>query len=162
MYIFKAGVVGAGFMGAEIAQVVSFSGLPVVVKDVDQTMLDNAEAHIREIFQGRVDKGKMSQAELLDKMDLIEFTLDYADFEDVDIVIEAVPEVMRIKQAVFKELDAVCHEGAIFASNTSALSIEEMGSVTSRPGKVVGMHFFSPAHVMKLVEVVRSPSSSED
>ncbi len=104
MYIFKAGVVGAGFMGAEIAQVISFSGLPVVVKDVDQTMLDNAEAHIREIFQGRVDKGKMSQAELLDKMDLIEFTLDYADFEDVDIVIEAVPEVMRIKQAVFKEL----------------------------------------------------------
>lgn len=162
MYIFKAGVVGAGFMGAEIAQVVSFSGLPVVVKDVDQAMLDNAEAHIREIFQSRVEKGKMSQAELLDKMDLIEFTLDYADFEDVDIVIEAVPEVMKIKQAVFKELDAICHDGAIFASNTSALSIEEMGSVTGRPGKVVGMHFFSPAHVMKLVEVVRSPSSSED
>lgn len=162
MYIFKAGVVGAGFMGAEIAQVISYSGLPVVVKDIDQAMLDKAEEHIRAIYQGRVDKGKMSQAELLDKMDLIEFTLDYADFEDVDIVIEAVPEVMKLKQRVFQELEEVVHDGTIFASNTSALSIEEMGAVTGRPDKVVGMHFFSPAHVMKLVEVIRSPQTSDE
>jgi 3-hydroxyacyl-CoA dehydrogenase len=162
MYIFKAAVVGAGFMGAEIAQVISFSGLPVVVKDVDPAILAKAEAHIREIYQSRVDKGKMSQAELMDKMDLIEFTLDYEGFDDVDIVIEAVPEIMSLKQQVFRELDQACHDGAIFASNTSALSIEEMGAVTQRPEKTVGMHFFSPAHVMKLVEVVASPSSSEE
>ncbi|MFN2168547.1 MAG: 3-hydroxyacyl-CoA dehydrogenase, partial [Anaerolineae bacterium] len=92
----------------------------------------------------------------------IEFTLEYDEFEDVDIVIEAVPEVMSLKQRVFQELDRVCHDGAIFASNTSALSIEEMGAATGRPGQVVGMHFFSPAHVMKLVEVVRSPSSDPE
>ncbi len=97
-------------------------------------MLDKAEAHIREIYQSRVDKGKMSQAELLDKMDLIEFTLDYADFEDVDIVIEAVPEEHGAQAArSSRSWTRCCHEGAIFASNTSALSIEEMGAATSRP-----------------------------
>lgn len=162
MYIFKAGVVGAGFMGAEIAQVISFSGLPVVVKDVDPDMLDKAEAIIRGIYQRRVDKGKMSQSELMDKMDLIEFTLDYDEFEDVDIVVEAVPEVLRLKQDVFRELDEACHDGAIFVSNTSALPIAEMAQATGRPDKVAGLHFFSPAHVMKLVEVIRSPSSSQE
>ena len=154
MYIFKAGVVGAGFMGAEIAQVISFSGLPVVVKDVDPGMLKKAEEHIREIFQGRVDKGKMTAGELRDKMDLIEFTLSYDSFEDADFIIEAVPEKMALKVKVFEELGKVAPETAIFASNTSALSISELGHKGGRPERTVGMHFFSPAHVMKLVEVI--------
>jgi 3-hydroxyacyl-CoA dehydrogenase len=162
MYIFKAGVVGAGFMGAEIAQVISFSGLPVVVKDVDPGMLQKAEEHIRAIYQSRVDKGKMSQGELMDKMDLIEFTLDYDSFEDADFIIEAVPEKMDLKVKVFQDLAEIAPETAIFASNTSALSISEMGFKSGRPERTVGMHFFSPAHVMKLVEVIPGLDTSQE
>jgi len=154
MYIFKAAVVGAGFMGAEIAQVITYSGLPVVMKDIDQAMLDRGMEAIRRIYQRRVDRGRMSEVEMLSRLDLVTPTLTYDEFEDVDIVIEAVPENMAVKKAVFKELAGVCPEETIFASNTSALSISEMGAATSKPHKVIGMHFFSPAHVMKLVEVI--------
>ncbi|MGA9350173.1 MAG: 3-hydroxyacyl-CoA dehydrogenase [Anaerolineae bacterium] len=162
MYIFKAGVVGAGFMGAEIAQVITYAGLPVVVKDIDQEMLDKAMDTIRDIYQRRVDRGKMSPTAMQEKMDLVIPTLSYDEFADVDIVIEAVPEVMKIKQQVFAELDDICPPETIFASNTSALSIEEMGSATQRPHKVIGMHFFSPAHIMKLVEVIPSPETDQE
>lgn len=162
MYIFKAGVVGAGFMGAEIAQVITYAGLPVVLKDVDQEMLDKGMDALRAIYQRRVDKGKMTAATMQEKVDLVVPTLSYDEFTDVDIVIEAVPEDMRIKQQVFAELDEVCPAETIFASNTSALSIQEMGSATGRPHKVIGLHFFSPAHLMKLVEVVRSPDTSQE
>jgi 3-hydroxyacyl-CoA dehydrogenase len=154
MYIFKAAVVGAGAMGAGIAQVITYSGLPVILKDIDQAMLDKGVAAVREVYQRRVDKGKMTPGEMQSKLDLLEPALTYDGFGDVDIVIEAVPEKMAIKQRVFAELDEVCHEGAIFASNTSALSISEMGAATRRPAKVIGMHFFNPAPVMKLVEVI--------
>lgn len=154
MYIFKAAVVGAGAMGAEIAQVISFSGLPVVLKDIDQAMLDKGMARIRRIYESRVEKGKMQPSEAENKIALVEPTLSYDSFGDVDIVIEAVPEKIAIKKAVFAELDSVCPESTIFASNTSALSISELGASTRRPHKVIGMHFFNPAHVMKLVEVI--------
>ncbi len=154
MYIFKAGVVGAGAMGAEIAQVISYSGLPVVLKDVDQAMLDKGMARIRGIYQTRVNKGKMDAHTMEDKISLIEPTLRYDSFGDVDIVIEAIPERMDLKKRVLAELQDACPTGAVFASNTSALSISEMGAGTDRPGKVIGMHFFNPAHVMKLVEVI--------
>jgi 3-hydroxyacyl-CoA dehydrogenase len=154
MYIFKAAVVGAGTMGGEIAQVITYSGLPVVLKDIDQKMLDAGMAKARSIYQRRVDRGKMTAGDMESKLDLITPTLTYDEFEDVDIVIEAVPENIKIKQAVFKELEGVCPEQTIFASNTSALSISEMGAVTSKPHKMIGMHFFNPAHVMKLVEVI--------
>jgi 3-hydroxyacyl-CoA dehydrogenase len=154
MYIFKAAVVGAGTMGGEIAQVITYSGLPVVLKDIDQEMLDKGMQRARSIYQRRVDKGKMSAGDMESKLDLITPTLTYDEFEDVDIVIEAVPEKMGIKQAVLKELVEVCPEQTIFASNTSALSISEMGAATSKPHKMVGMHFFNPASVMKLVEVI--------
>ena len=154
MYIFKAAVVGAGTMGGEIAQVVTYSGLPVVLKDIDQAMLDKGMEKARSIYQRRVDKGKMSTGDMESKLDLITPTLTYDEFEDVDIVIEAVPEKMGIKQAVFKELEEVCPEQTIFASNTSALSISEMGAATGKPHKMIGMHFFNPASVMKLVEVI--------
>lgn len=162
MYIFKAAVVGAGTMGGEIAQVISFSGLPVVLKDVDQKMLDKGMETIRHIYQGRVDKGKMSGGEMESKIGLVEPALTYDSFSDVDIVIEAVPERMAIKKRVFAELDEVCPETAIFASNTSALSVSEMGAATKRPGKVIGMHFFNPAHVMKLIEVIPGLETSQD
>ncbi|MEJ5199208.1 MAG: 3-hydroxyacyl-CoA dehydrogenase [Anaerolineae bacterium] len=162
MYIFKAGVVGAGTMGGEIAQVISFSGLPVVLKDIDQAMLDKGMATIRRIYQSRVDKGRMSAGEMESKLALIEPTLSYDSFSDVDIVIEAVPEKMAIKKQVFAELEEVVPSTTIFASNTSALSISEMAAATKRPAKVIGMHFFNPAHVMKLVEVIPGLETSQE
>jgi 3-hydroxyacyl-CoA dehydrogenase len=154
MYIFKAGVVGAGTMGGEIAQVITYAGLPVVMKDVDEKMLDAGMERIRSIYQRRVDKGKMSVTDMESKLDLVTPTLSYDAFSDVDIVIEAVPEKMAIKKTVFRELEEACPEQTIFASNTSALSISEMAATTGKPHKIVGMHFFNPAHVMKLVEVI--------
>jgi 3-hydroxyacyl-CoA dehydrogenase len=154
MYIFKAGVVGAGTMGGEIAQVITYAGLPVVMKDIDQGMLDAGMEQIRSIYQRRVDKGKMSATDMASKLDLVTPTLSYDEFSDVDIVIEAVPEKMAIKKQVLQELEEACPEETIFASNTSALSISEMAAVTGKPHKVIGMHFFNPAHVMKLVEVI--------
>jgi 3-hydroxyacyl-CoA dehydrogenase len=162
VYIFKAGVVGAGTMGGEIAQVISYSGLPVVMKDVDQKMLDAGMQKVRSIYQRRVDKGKMSAGDMQNKLDLITPTLSYDGFEDVDIVIEAVPEVMGIKKRVYQELEAVCPEATIFASNTSALSISEMAAPTGKPHKVIGMHFFNPAHIMKLVEVIPGLDTSQE
>jgi len=162
MWIFKVGVVGAGAMGGGIAQVVTYAGLPVVVKDIDEAQLEAARKHVEGIYQSRVDKGKMTVGQVQEKLDLIEYTLGYETFDDVDIVIEAVPEVMRIKQQVYKELDEVCHDDCILASNTSALSITEMGQATGRPHKVIGMHFFNPAHVMKLVEVIPGAETDQD
>ena len=162
MYIFKAAVIGAGAMGAGIAQVISFSGLPVVLKDVDQAFLDKGMATIRKIYQARVDKGKMSTGDLDAKMSLIIPALDYSEFSDVDIVIEAIPEKMSLKKKVFAELDDICPEGTVFASNTSALSITEMGSATRRPHKMIGMHFFNPANVMKLVEIIRGEGTDDE
>ena len=162
MWIFKAGVVGAGAMGGGIAQVITFAGLPVVVKDIDEKQLELARRHVEGIYQKRVDKGKMTEGQMQEKLDLIEYTLDYADFEDVDIVIEAVPEVMSIKQQVFRELNEICPPDTIFASNTSALSITEMGAASGRPNRVIGMHFFNPAHVMKLVEIIPGAETDQD
>jgi len=162
MYIFKAGVVGAGAMGSGIAQVITYSGLPVVLKDVNQELVDRGIEAIRKIYQSRVDKGRMSPGEMQQKMDLVTGTATYEGFEDVDIVIEAVPEKMSIKRQVFAELEQVCPEQTIFASNTSALSISEMAAATKRPHKVIGMHFFNPAHVMKLVEVIPGLDTSQE
>ena len=162
MYIFKAGVLGAGMMGAEIAQVITYSGLPVVLKDIDQELLDRGLEKIRAIYQRRVDKGKMSPTTMAEKLDLVEGTTSYDPFSDVDIVIEAVSEDIELKKRVFQELEEVCPEGTIFASNTSALSISEMGAATKRPEKVIGMHFFNPAHVMKLVEVIPGLDTDQD
>jgi len=162
MYIFKAGVVGAGTMGGEIAQIITYSGLPVVMKDIDQAMLDLGMEKIRSIYQTRVKKGKMSAGDMQAKLDLVTPTLTYDEFSDVDIVIEAVPERIGIKKTVFKELEKACPEQTIFASNTSALSISEMGAATGKPHKIIGMHFFNPAHVMKLVEVIPGLDTSQE
>lgn len=166
MYIYKAGVVGGGTMGAGIAQVISYSGMPVVLKEVSPPLVDKALATARAIYQGRVDKGKMSPQDLEAKMTLITGTTDPAAFKDVDLVIEAVPERLEIKRRVLAELDAVCPPTAILCSNTSALSISALGAATKRPDNVIGLHFFFPAHVMKLVEVIpgvaTGPETVED
>jgi 3-hydroxyacyl-CoA dehydrogenase len=162
MYIFKAAVIGAGAMGGSIAQVISYSGLPVILKDIDQAALDLGMAKARGIYTDRARKGKMSAAQVEEKMALITPQLDYAGFDDVDLVIEAVPEKLNVKRAVFKELDGILHPGAVIASNTSALSISAMAAATGRPGQVIGLHFFNPAHVMKLVEVIPGGETSDD
>jgi 3-hydroxyacyl-CoA dehydrogenase len=162
MYIFKCAVVGAGAMGGEIAQVISWAGLPVVIKDVDQKMLDHGMATARGVYQRRVDKGKLTAPEMAEKMSLITPTLTYDDFGDIDFVIEAVPERLEIKKAVFAELDKICQRTAILATNTSALSITAIAAATKRPGQVVGFHFFNPASVMKLVEVVSGAQTNQD
>ncbi len=162
MYIFKAGVVGAGAMGAGIAQVITYSGLPVVIKDVNQQLADKGVERVRAIYQSRVDRGRMDPGQMEEKMALLTATESNADFSDVDIVIEAVPERMALKKRVFAELDGVCPEGTSFASNSSALSISAMAAATKRPHKIIGMHFFNPANVMKLVEVIPGLDTSQE
>jgi 3-hydroxyacyl-CoA dehydrogenase len=160
VFVFKAAVVGAGTMGGEIAHAIASADIPVVLKDVDQKYVDLGLEKARSIWQGRVDAGKLDEAERDRKLSLITGTTSYDGFGDVDFVIEAVPERMEIKQAVFAELDEVTPGHAILSSNTSALSITEMGEATSRPDKVVGFHFFYPASVMRLVEVIEGEDTS--
>ena len=170
MFVFKAAVVGAGTMGGEIAQVIASAGIPVVLKDVDQKFVDAGLEKAREVTQGQigklVKKGKLEESQAADKvaemLDLITGTLSYEDFGDVDFVIEAVPEKMEIKHAVFEELDASTPGHAILASNTSGLSISEIADATSRPDKVVGFHFFWPASYMRLIEVIEGEETSSE
>jgi 3-hydroxyacyl-CoA dehydrogenase len=162
MFVFKAAVVGAGTMGGEIAQTIANADIPVVLKDVDQKFVDQGLEKARSLWQGRVDAGKMEPPELDRKLGLITGTTDYKGFGDVDFVIEAVPERMQIKQTVFSELDEVTPGHAILSSNTSSLSITEMGEATSRPDKVVGFHFFYPASVMRLIEVIEGDDTSTE
>jgi 3-hydroxyacyl-CoA dehydrogenase len=170
MFVFKAAVVGAGTMGGEIAQVIASAGIPVVLKDVEQEFVDHGLAKAREVTQGQlgglVSKEKITQEDadrqLEETLDRIQGATDYDGFGDVDFVVEAVPERMEIKQAVFGELDAVTPGHAILSSNTSALSISEMGEATLRAHKVVGFHFFYPASVMRLIEVVEGEETSEE
>jgi 3-hydroxyacyl-CoA dehydrogenase len=162
MFVFKAAVVGAGTMGGEIAQAIANAEVPVVLKDVEARFVDQGLEKARSLWQARVDQGKMEPAELQRKLLLIEGVTDYDSFGDVDFVIEAVPERMAVKQTVFSELDEVTPGHAILASNTSSLSITEMGEVTSRPDKVVGFHFFYPASVMRLIEVIEGEDTSAE
>jgi len=162
MYIYKAAVIGAGAMGAEIAQTITFSGIPVVLKDVNQGYVDRGLEVIRKIYQRRVDRGKMSQDEMEQKMALVSGATHYDAFKDVDLVIEAVPEKLDLKRQIFADLDKATPESAILASNTSSLSISALGAATRRPHKVVGMHFFYPAHIMKLVEVIPGLETSDE
>ena len=154
VFVFKAAVVGAGTMGGEIAQTIANADIPVVLKDVEQKFVDQGLDKARSLWQARVDAGKLEAVERDRKVEFISGATDYERFGDVDLVIEAVPERMEIKQAVFSELDEVTPGHAILASNTSSLSITDMGEATSRPDKVVGFHFFYPASVMRLIEVI--------
>ena len=156
----SAAVVGAGTMGGGIAMVLANVGIPVLLKEVDQTALDRGLATIRLNYANSVRRGRFSQQSAEERLKLITPTLTYDDFPNVDLVIEAVFEGMALKKEVFKELDRVCKLGAILASNTSTLSIDEIASSTSRPAFVIGTHFFSPANVMRLLEIVRGQATS--
>ena len=170
MFVFKAAVLGAGTMGGEIAQVIASADVPVVMKDVKQELVDAGLEKARDVTRGQltslVGKEKITQeqadARLEEIVGLITGTTEYDGFGDADFVIEAVPEKMEVKRAVFGELDEVTPGHAILASNTSALSISEIGSATTRPDRVVGFHFFYPASVMRLIEIVEGDDTSED
>jgi 3-hydroxyacyl-CoA dehydrogenase len=170
MFVFKAAVVGAGTMGGEIAQTIAAAGIPVVLKDVEQKFVDTGLEKAKQVTQGQlgglVKKEKITQEQadqqLQEILGRIQGTTEYEGFGDVDFVIEAVPERMQIKEAVFSELDALTPGGAILASNTSSLSISQMADATSRPDKVVGFHFFYPASVMRLIEVIEGDETSEE
>ena len=170
MFVFKAAVVGAGVMGGEIAQVIAAADIPVLLKDVKQEFVDKGLEKAREVTEGQagklVKREKLTQeqadAQIEHTLGLITGTTDYADFGDVDFVIEAVPEKMAIKHEVFADLDAATPGHAILASNTSGLSITEIGDITNRPDKVVGFHFFWPASCMRLIEVIEGEETSPE
>ena len=170
MFVFKAAVVGAGTMGGQIAQTIASAGIPVVLKDINKELVQAGLDEARKVTEGQVGKlvskeritAEQGAAQIEEILGRIEGATSYGGFGDVDFVIEAVPERMEIKQAVFAELDAATPGHAILASNTSSLSIGEIGEATLRPDKVVGFHYFYPASVMPLVEIVEGEETSPE
>lgn len=170
MFVFRAAVVGAGTMGGQIAQTIAAAGIPVVLKDIDDALVQAGVQEARRVTAGQVgklaEKGRITaeqaDAQIEEIMGRIHGTTSYEAFGDVDFVVEAVPERMEIKQAVFAELDAATPGHAILASNTSSLSITEMGEATLRPEKVIGFHYFYPASVMPLIEIVEGEETSAE
>ncbi len=156
------GVVGAGTMGGGITMALVNAGIPVLLKEADQAALDRGFATIQKNYANSVKRGRFKQQFVDERMALITPTLSYDGFGEIDMAIEAVFEGMALKKDVFAQLDKVCRPGAILASNTSTLSIDEIASATSRPQSVIGTHFFSPANVMKLLEIVRGEASGRD
>ncbi len=158
----RVAVIGAGTMGGGIAMNFLNAGVPVVMLEMQQDALDRGLATIRKNYDAQVKKGKLKQDKLDARMAMLSTTLNYADIASADLVIEAVFEEMGVKEMVFKTLDAVMKPGAILASNTSTLDVNEIAAFTKRPQDVIGMHFFSPANVMKLLEVVRGEHTAKD
>lgn len=157
----SAAVVGAGTMGGGIAMVFANAGIPVFLKDADQPALDRGLATIRKNYASSVKRGRFTQQFVDERLSLIRPTISYHDFGGVDMVVEAVFEGMALKKDIFGQLDHVCKKDAILASNTSTLDIDEIASATARPEAVVGTHFFSPANVMRLLEIVRGKATSK-
>lgn len=158
----KAAVIGCGTMGRGIAMSCANAGLPVTVLEVTQEALDKGLAMARDTYAGSISRGSLAQGDMDARLELIGGTTDYADIADADIVIEAVFEDMDLKKQVFAKLDETCKQGAILATNTSSLDVNEIASATGRPGDVIGTHFFSPANVMKLMENVRGDKTAPD
>jgi 3-hydroxyacyl-CoA dehydrogenase len=157
-----AAVVGAGTMGGGIAMVLANAGIPVLLKEADQAALDRGLANIHKNYATSVKRGRFTQQFVDERLKLIQPTLSYEAFANADLVIEAVFEGMTLKREVFAELDRVCKSGAILASNTSTLNIDEIAASTARPQSVIGTHFFSPANVMRLLEIVRGKVTSKE
>lgn len=158
----KAAIIGAGTMGGGIAMNYANAGIPVIIKETTQEALDRGMATIRKNYQNSVNKGRFPQAVMDKRLALITPQLGYDGFEEADIITEAVFEGMALKKEVFGELDKIAKPGAILASNTSTLSIDEIASATSRPEFVIGHHYFSPANVMRLLEIVRGKATSKE
>jgi 3-hydroxybutyryl-CoA dehydrogenase len=158
----KVGVLGAGLMGHGIAQVAAQAGYDVVLREVDQAKLDKGLGKIEKQLARAVEKGKAEQADADAVRGRIAGTLDYSDLADCDLVIEAITEDLALKLEMWKEVDGLAKEGALFATNTSSLSVIDQAASTSRPDRFFGLHFFNPAQVMKVVEVVRGITTSDE
>lgn len=158
----KVFVIGTGTMGAGVVQAFAQANVPVVMKSRTQASLDKAVGKISKSLAKLVEKGKIEQAYMDATMANISTTTEYADFADADLVIEAASEDMNLKKEVFAELAKICKPETIFATNTSSLSITEIAACTDRPAQFIGMHFFNPAPVMKLVEVIKGQMTSEE
>lgn len=156
----RAAVVGAGTMGGGIAMCFANAGIPVVIKETTQSALDHGLASIRRNYENSVKRGRLTAEAAAQRLELIKPVLRYEGFDEADIVVEAVFEELALKKHVFSDLDAVVRDGAILATNTSTLDIDEIASATKRPEWVIGTHFFSPANVMRLLEVVRGKATS--
>jgi 3-hydroxyacyl-CoA dehydrogenase len=162
IHIKSAAVIGAGTMGGGIAMNFANAGIPVLLKETEQAALDRGVNTIRKNYENTMKKGRLTQQQMDQRMALIKPTLTYDGFEQADMVIEAVFEGMALKKQVFGELDKICKQGAVLASNTSTLNIDEIAQATSRPESVIGTHFFSPANVMRLLEIVRGKMTSKE
>ena len=158
----KVAVIGAGTMGGGITMNFLNAGIPVILLEMKQEALDKGLGTIRKNYENSAKKGKLSAEQVEQRMGLVTPTLDYAPFAEADLVIEAVFENMEVKEQVFRKLDEVCKPGAILASNTSYLNIDRIAAFTKRPSDVLGLHFFSPANVMRLLEVVRGARTAPD
>lgn len=157
----KIFIVGAGTMGLDIAQVFARNGKKAIVRDISDEVLSKSQTRLQKSLDKLVSKGKMDEDKKTEITSNIKFTTALPDAADCDLVIEAIVENMEIKKALFKELDGICKPETIFATNTSAISVTELASCTSRATQFVGMHFFNPATVMKLVEVIRGASTTD-
>jgi 3-hydroxyacyl-CoA dehydrogenase len=158
----SVGVIGAGTMGGGISMNFANVGIGVKIIEVQQAALDRGLGVIRKNYQASADKGRFPQEEVGVRMGLLQGSLNRSDLADCDLIIEAVFEDMGVKKEIFADLDQICKPGAILATNTSALDINEIASVTKRPQDVIGLHFFSPANVMKLLEIVRAKHTADD
>ena len=162
MDISKVGVVGCGLMGSGIAEVAAKSGFDVVVREVNDELLEKGKGRIRKSMDRAVDKEKLTAEDRDAAWARLSFVTEVSGLAECDLVVEAIVEDLEIKNALFRELDGLCGEKTIFASNTSSLTITDMAAATDRPDRFVGLHFFNPVPVMKLVEVVRTIATSEE
>jgi 3-hydroxybutyryl-CoA dehydrogenase len=162
MEISKVGVVGCGLMGHGIAQICAQAGWEVVVREVSQEVLDGGIGKIEKQLARAVEKGKTEQSDADAVRGRVQPTLDYSDLADCDLVIEAITEDLGLKLEMWKQVDGVAKDGATFATNTSSLSVAEQAAATSRPERFLGLHFFNPAQVMPLLEVVRADGTGDD
>src|SRR6185295_7241825 len=156
----RAAVIGAGTMGGGITMAYANAGIPVLLKEVSPEALDRGLATIKKNYAASVSRGKLTQQQMDERLARIEPTITYDRFAEADIVVEAVFEGMELKKKVFAELDRVARPDAVLASNTSTLDIDQIAAATSRPEQVIGHHFFSPANIMRLLEIVRGRKSS--
>ena len=162
MQVKTAGVVGLGTMGAGIAEVLGKSGLEVIAVEVDAALLDKGRARLESSLQRAVDRGRLDESEKSAQLQRTTFTTDREALSTADLVVEAIPERLDIKAALFDDLDRICRDDAVLATNTSSLPVTQIAAATAHPERVVGMHFFNPAPVMKLVEVVRTVLTAAD
>lgn len=162
MEIQHIGVIGAGQMGNGIAQVAACAGFQVSMIDIKQEYLDRAMNNIRKSLEKLVSKDRLSQSESLNALSRINFSTSMIDVSDADLVIEAIPEILELKNSIFSKLDDICKPSTILASNTSSISIDKIANSTKRPELVIGMHFMNPVPLMKLVEIINGSETSSE